>query len=204
MVKMIAFELWNVLLEKTGKDSIKEIIKQFNVEDKIVFRRKFLETYFSIHWLSKHDAYKAICESNGIPITEENIGKMINIANKNMQSITIYPHSKELLEAFKKSDLKLALISNSSNFSINLVKENTKLLELFDQTIFSFDINTIKPDSKMFLTLLKMTNLKPEDILYIDAEKSDCKIAKSLGINTIIYKDYEQLKKDLVNYGILL
>ena len=204
MVKLIAFELWNVLIEKQGKDVIKEIIKAFNVEDKTVFRRKFLELYLSKAWLSKSDAYREICINNNIEPNEDNITKMTNIANKNMQSITIYPHSKELLDALKKSDLKLALISNSSNFSINLVKENTKLLELFDQTVFSYNINTIKPDTKMFLTLLKMTNLKSEEVLYIDADKSDCKIAKSLGINVIVYKDFDQLKKDLVSYGILL
>jgi len=204
MVKLIAFELWNTLMEKQGKDIIKEIIKTFNVEDKIVFRRKYLETYLSTNWLSKRDAYKTICEENNIPATEENIGKMTNIANKNMQSIVIYPHSKELLDIFKKSGIKLALISNSSNFSINLVKENTKLLEMFDYTVYSFDVDTIKPDLKMFNTILKITDIKPEDILYIDAEKSDCKIAKSLGMNTIVYKDYYQLKKDLINYGILL
>jgi len=204
MIKIIAFELWNVLIEKQGKDVVKEIMKAFNVEDKLVFNRKFLELYLSKAWFSKADAYREICIDNHIEPTEENITKMTNIANKNMQSITIYPHSKELLDTFRKSGLQLALISNSSNFSINLVKENTKILELFDYNVFSYENGTTKPDEKMFTTLLKITNIAPDEILYIDANKTDCKVAKSLGFNTIVYKDYEQLKKDLEKYSIIL
>jgi len=204
MVKLIAFEIWDVLLEKQGKDIIKEIIKAFNVEDKIVFRRKFNELYLSRQWNSKSEAYRAICEDNHIEPNEENTNKMTNIANKNMQLIAIYPHAKELLDTFKKSGLQLGLISNSSNFSINLAKENTKILDLFDYQIFSYDVGTIKPDIKMFNTLLKVTNIDPKEIIYIDSEKNNCKIAKSLGMNIIHYKDYEQLKKDLVPFGILL
>lgn len=205
MIKLVAFEIWTVLFEKQGKDSIKEIIKAFNVEDKTVFRRKFLELYLSKAWYSKGDAYKEICIDNHIEPSEDNIAKMVNIANKNMQSIVIYPHTKEILDAFKKSDLKLGLVSNSSNFSINLLKEETKILDMFDYSIFSYDVNVIKPDIKMFSTLIKITNFKPEEILFIGQDKKEDIIpAKSLGINTILYKDYEQLKKDLVEYGILL
>jgi HAD superfamily hydrolase (TIGR01509 family) len=204
MVKLIAFELWDVLLKKEGKDVVKEIMKAFNVEDKIVFRRKFNEVYLTRNWLSKSEAYRTICEDNHIEPTEENIAKMTNVANKNMQSITIFPHSKELLEILKKSGLQLALVSNASNFSINLAKENTKLLELFDYNIFSFDLNVLKPDPKIFNSLLKITNIDPKEIVYIDAERKNCLVAKSLELNTIYYKDYEQLKQDLVPFGILL
>ena len=204
MIKLVCFELWNVLIKKEGKDIIKEITKAFKIEDKAVFRRKFLEIYNSNNWLSKQDAYKEICKYNNIPSTEDNVNKMINIANKNMQTISLLPHSKELITILKKSGLKLGIISNSSVFSINLVKENTNILNNFDYKIFSFDLNTIKPDKKMFSSLIKISNLTSEDILYIDTDRKNCKEAKSLGFNTLVYKDYNKLKKDLEKFGIFL
>jgi len=205
MIKVIAFNLWNTLAEKQGKDSLKDIIKAFNVEDIPVFKRKYYETYFTSPWLTKYDAYREICSNNNIEPNEDNIQKMINIANKNLQLIGIYEYTFPLLETLKKSGLKLALLSNSSIFSTKMLKENTKLLEHFDFTLFSYDLGLLKPDLKFYNTLIKITNVLPEEILYIGKEKSkDLKEVKKIGINTITYKDYEQLKKDLVPFGILL
>ena len=77
-------------------------------------------------------------------------------------------------------------------------------MELFDYNVFSFDINVLKPDQKIFTSLLKITNIDPKEIVYIDSDRKNCLVAKSLGMNMIYYKDYEQLKQDLVPFGILL
>ena len=109
-----------------------------------------------------------------------------------------------MLQTLKKSGLKTALVTNTSNFSINQIKETSPLLKPIDFPIFSYDIGRVKPDPKMFNALLKVSNCKPDEILYVDTERKNILVAKKLDINTILYKDFEQLKKDFVKYGILL
>lgn len=51
--------------------------------------------------------------------------------------------------------------------------------------------------------MLKISKCKPEETIMIgDKLNDDVLPAKSLGMNAILFKDYEQLKNELSTFGI--
>jgi putative hydrolase of the HAD superfamily len=75
---------------------------------------------------------------------------------------------------------------------------------LFDSKLYSFEIEACKPDKKVFLEILKRLNEKPEHCIFVDDSQINIDGAKKLGINTILFKNSEQLKKDLALFSIFV
>jgi HAD superfamily hydrolase (TIGR01549 family) len=95
------------------------------------------------------------------------------------------------------------LVSNTNVFSVEHIREKSDILKHIDFPVFSFEVGVIKPDKAMFEELLKRSGCGAEDALMIgDKEDDDIIPAKELGMNTILYKDYNQLKNDLEKLGI--
>jgi putative hydrolase of the HAD superfamily len=202
MFKLVVFNLWDTLAKINGKQTLDLLIKEFKIKDKKVFKRKFNEIYLTKHWNSKFEAYRDICRELNLGTDETTINKAINISNKNLITIELFPEALKIIQNLKRK-YKLAILSNTSIFLKNILEKETKLLKQFDYTLFSYDLGELKPNLKVFQKLLNITNLKPEEILYVSNDNTkDLKPAKSLGMRTILYKDFEQLKKDLENIGI--
>ncbi len=197
MFKLIVFNLWDTLAKINGKQTLDLLIKEFKIKDKKVFKRKFNEIYLTKHWNSKFEAYREICRELNLGTDENTINKAINISNKNLITIEVFPETLKLLQSLKKK-YKLGILSNTSIFLKNILEKETKILKYIDYPLFSYDLGAIKPEIKVFKNLLNITNLKPEEILYISNDNTkDLKPAKSLGMKTLLFKDLEQLKKDL-------
>jgi putative hydrolase of the HAD superfamily len=116
-----------------------------------------------------------------------------------------YEHTIPMLKQLKDSWYKIWLISNSSVFEIEHLKERTKILDYVDYPLFSFDIGIIKPNPKIFEKMLKISWYKPEEIIMIwDKLVDDVRPPRELWMNSLLFENYEQLKKDLLNFGIVL
>ena len=197
MFKLIVFNLWDTLAKINGKDTLDLLVKEFKIKDKKVFKRKFNEIYLTKHWNSKFEAYRDLCRELDLGTDDNTINKAINISNKNLITIEIFPETLKTIKTLKKK-YKVAILSNTSVFLKNILEKETKLLKQFDYTFFSYDLGELKPNTEIFQKLLNITNLKPEEILYITNNKTkDLKSAKSLGIKTILFKNFEKLQKDL-------
>ena len=60
----------------------------------------------------------------------------------------------------------------------------------------------IKPDPAFYNLLLSTYNLKAEECVFIDDTPKNIKAGEDLGIKGIVYKDLEQVKKDLAALGV--
>lgn len=207
MAKLIVFDLWQTLayrevdystrvkiLEKTGLDLTRD--KLLKVYERSVQTKK---------WQSKYAAYKNFCKNLGLPTTKENVGLLMKIRDEVEARTKLYPFVIPLLKQLRKQGYKIGIASNSSVFVIEIIKKKTDLLDYIDYPLFSFDVGTIKPDLKIYKELLKMAGCQPEEALMIgDSLENDVLAPKSLGMKAIHFKNYEQLKEELVDFGILI
>ena len=46
----------------------------------------------------------------------------------------------------------------------------------------------VKPEEKAYLTVLKESNLKPEEVVYFDDKDENIEAAKALGLNSFKYE----------------
>lgn len=106
------------------------------------------------------------------------------------------PDMKNFLSRLRKSNkFRLYLFSNTNPLHFNYIKKKFSYVNLVDIFILSYKLKMIKPDGKIFKTVLKKYKLNPEETLFIDDLKDNCNAAEKLGIKTICYKNYKTFLK---------
>ena len=54
-----------------------------------------------------------------------------------------------------------------------------------------------KPNKNIFKMMLNKTHLNPSEIIFIDDTKKNIDVAKKIGIHGILFKNFNQLKKEI-------
>ncbi len=110
----------------------------------------------------------------------------------------------EFIKGLRKKGYKIILLSNASHsfFERFVFVEHSWFPELFDDIIISAAIKMVKPDSDIYLYTLKKNSLKPEDVIFIDDNQDNIVGAQKVQIPSILFKDVEQLKSELLKYNI--
>jgi len=112
--------------------------------------------------------------------------------------------TREIIEKLKEKGFKMGLLSDHSQEWISHCEKKFDYHKLFHSTQYSFEVECCKTDTKTFELLLKKLGEKTENCLFIDDSEKNINVAKSIGLNTIQFKDPEQLKKELTSFSIII
>ena len=109
----------------------------------------------------------------------------------------------EIIQQLKVKGIKLYFLSDNVKERVEYLQGKYNFLENFIDGVFSHKVHKTKLDSTdIFKLALEMVKEKPENVVYIDDKEQYVKPAKELGMNTIQFKNPEQLKSDLKKFGI--
>jgi epoxide hydrolase-like predicted phosphatase len=72
----------------------------------------------------------------------------------------------------------------------------------FDCLVLSHEVGILKPDERIYKITLDKLNLKDQDCLFVDDLKENLKPAREMGMETILFKSTEQLKKEFNKINI--
>lgn len=207
MIKLIIFDLWQTLAYRdVPESSTKSILRLTNspIPHK-EFVKIFENSIQTRKWNSKYDAYVNLCKNMNLPETEENVNLLMSIRDEAESKTKEFEHTNSMLRQLKDAWYKIWLISNCSMFALEQIKHKTSILDYIDYPLFSFEVGTIKPDLKIFEKMLEISWCKPEETIMIwDKMWDDVLPPRELWMNSCLYENYEQLKKDLLDYGIVL
>ena len=130
--------------------------------------------------------------------------KEINMFWDNIDlAITQFPYTKEWIQNMKKQGLHVYILSNYGEWTYRKTKEDAlNFLPLVDGDIFSYTIKMIKPEEKIYRTLLDRFQLKPEECVFIDDTAQNIEGAEKLGIHGICFHNIEQAREDLKKYEV--
>lgn len=92
---------------------------------------------------------------------------------------------------------KTALLTNASRETIDLLTKDVPLYTTFHEVIVSSDVRLVKPDPKIYQFALGRLGVKPEETVFIDDASRYVLAAKELGIKTILYNNFGQMKAEL-------
>lgn len=126
----------------------------------------------------------------------------------------------EFKKAYKSEFSKINYYVDVVSFANNLWKKcktgilsNLSMLEgdriasqfdfsKFDYIFLSYEIGLVKPDPMIFKYVLDKTNMDAKDILFIDDNGDNIKVAKDLGFNTCLAtgKDLDYIKKCVYDF----
>ena len=125
----------------------------------------------------------------------------INTATLNRAYFNSYEIYADVLRLILKlrQKYKTALISNLTDVMRGHIQETYGLSEYFDSQTYSCDeeIQSLKPERKIFELALKKLNLSAEECLFIDDSEKNTEAARLLGFQVILFKDKEKVKSIL-------
>lgn len=100
-------------------------------------------------------------------------------------------HRLEQLRQLKQQ-YKIYMLSNTnsimwrSRIAEDFRQEGLEREDYFDGIVTSFEAKSIKPDAKIFHTVVEKLGIKPEDTLFLDDSQKNLDAAALLGFNTLL------------------
>jgi glucose-1-phosphatase len=111
--------------------------------------------------------------------------------------------SEELLENLKRR-YPLILVSNTNEVHVEFIRENYRIFDYFDHLIFSHEVGSLKPDSKIFEHAISAAGRPPEALFFTDDREENIVAARALGIHAHQFVSEAKLVEALQEAGVQL
>ncbi len=113
------------------------------------------------------------------------------------ECITRMEYAIPWIENLKDRGYQVLYLSNYSQNTMEANREALDFLPFMDGGVFSFEIRSIKPEPKIYNSLLEKYTLDPYGCVFIDDMKENLETAEKFGMKTIQFQSYDQAKADL-------
>lgn len=92
---------------------------------------------------------------------------------------------------------KTALLTNANTEQLAPLIEGAGLKKIFDEIIISSEVGIAKPDPRIFQITLARLKIEPQEAIFIDDISRYTDAASAIGIKSIHYQNFPQMKKEL-------
>jgi putative hydrolase of the HAD superfamily len=139
---------------------------------------------------SGQDYWTKVAGECSMPVSAEQILRLIELDNLGW---TRPNHVMALwADHLRKSGIATAIVSNMPA-DIRHYLKNVEWLPAFDHYSFSCELDSLKPDAKIYEHTLSALNLHPSNALFIDDRTVNVDAAKALGLESVVFTDAESL-----------
>jgi len=198
-IKSVVFDWGGVLIKNPVKDFLEECSKRIGLEAQNLKEayREFSPS-FERGILTESNLWKRISDKLNI-----NIPNSYSLWNSCFKKVyNPYKNVIELASHLHKNGYKIALLSNTEVPAMDYFHELN--YDFFDETVFSCAEGFVKPDLQIYRILIKKLNLLPENIVFIDDKKENVQSAQQLGMNALVFRNYDQLITDLKKASVII
>ncbi len=187
MVKAVFFDFWGTLAENGTYSPLKQSYYILRVRMPFgQFVEQFEKALMTRPYEDQAAAFTEVCKTFNVDPIPIVIEKLIGVWNKNRLLAKLYPDTIDALKALKEKKVKIVLVSNAPQNSVEPVLERFGIKDLFDAIFISHDQGKLKTDG-LFEAALKKLKLKKEDVISIgDSIESDIKGAETAGIKAYL------------------
>ncbi|MBU0709014.1 HAD-IA family hydrolase [Patescibacteria group bacterium] len=124
------------------------------------------------------------------------------IINEYNDAIAVDESVLNLCKLLRDNGYKLGILANEAFEWMNIKRDKGRLSEVFDAVCSSADLGIPKPDPRSYKLILDKIGSRPEETLFVDNLKRNTKAAETLGIECIVFRDIDQLRKELKGHLI--
>lgn len=188
MIKNLVFDIGGILLDD-GKENLRKFL-EISAEDtkklyKIVYGSKDFRHYL-VGRLKLDEYIEGIILKN--PEQKEFIEKLLSKENL-PKTMPIKNDILNVLRGLKKKH-KIYFLSNLTKDTYLYIKN---ILGEFNGGIYSFKAHICKPDTEIYLKLIKEYNLKKEETIFFDDRQKNVDIGNSLGIKSVKFNNIDDI-----------
>jgi len=193
MIKVIVFDLGDVLIKVHYSKFVNGFAKYSDKSPEYILHLiKHTDLKMKVDRGSKStlNFYKTLVKKIDLKISHK---KFIKIWCR------CFSHKKDMENLVKKlkKRYKLIMLSNTDPIHFPYIERNYSFLKQFDHKIASYKVKLAKPNQKIFKIAIKLSKVKPREIVFIDDVKDYTKVAKKLGMNCIWFQNHKQIVRDL-------
>jgi putative hydrolase of the HAD superfamily len=109
-----------------------------------------------------------------------------------------------VLDALKRRDYRLVLLSNTSIAHYEFVRQNFDVLSRFDECVMSYLVGAVKPERPMYAAAERAIRCAPGECFYTDDIPGYVDAARSYGFQAEVFSDVPALLGHLQARGISL
>lgn len=198
MIKTLIFDLGGVVLNRGLWLFRKYLIKTYSVTDEQTINiliKKYYGNYFS----------GKMTEENYWNYSLKDLGITADWKKLKLQLLNYYKPNDgmfDLLDTIRIKGYKCILLSDQTKdwwFELN---KKWHIESHFDECIISAIIGINKPDEQIYQIALEKSKTLAKDALFIDDLEDNLVPARKLGLKTILFRNTNQLYKDLASFGI--
>jgi putative hydrolase of the HAD superfamily len=186
MTKAIVFDFYGVVCSEIGSPWYKKISSSKTIER----LHKQYDKPSNLGLISEDEFF------NGIARAVNQSGEFVR---KEWVDAAVINQDLISLVAELKTSYSIALCSNTQPKLFRELIEESDIKELFDVIVSSSEIGIMKPDHKIFEHTLQLLGTFPEETVFIDDRQVNIEGARALGIQSILYKNVDQIKSELNN-----
>lgn len=197
---VIIFDLGKVILDFDHRNITRRLAERSRISEERVHDVIFggdRERSYDRGKISSRDFYRDVVESLGIdvPFQEfKDIWTRIFTSNDDVCNV---------IRMLKKR-YKLLLLSNTNEMHFDYVSGIFEILRTFDDYVLSYRVGERKPHPKIYLTALQKAGCPVGACIYIDDMEPYVVAARQLGMQAIVFRDAQQLQRELSALDIVV
>lgn len=104
-------------------------------------------------------------------------------------AIELLPYAVDWILEMKNRGYHVYILSNYSEYTLEVTKSKLKFLPLMDGIVFSYETKMGKPDEDIYKKLISEFFLEESESIFIDDRKENVETAEKLGIRSILFTD---------------
>jgi len=197
-IKAYVFDLGGVVLTHKKEVTLKILAKIFNKDLQEIsnFYKTLEDDWVTGKIKDKEVVYRFKTRFS----SNQSIDEILNTWEKHYEKITkVNKEVLQLVDDLRTQGYKVYLLSDTTDLHhrLNLKRD---LFDHFDQVFASFIEGKRKTKTDFFEHFLEQTGLEPIECFFIDDRKENLKIARQVGMHSILFKNYQDLSNTLKRY----
>ncbi len=198
-IKAVCFDLDGVYFTSSSFQRFKKAISNGMDENIVnhVFHQSKEMLSFKMGETTENEYWNFVRKELGISYSNEEIYNLLqNSYETNTQIV-------EIVRLVKARGYMTCICSNNFETRIRELNKKFDFLGDFDIHVFSYKVGVLKPNKRIFETLIQKTNIEPNQIVYSDNSPEKMSEANELGIHTFVFEDVQGFTKKLEGFGVV-
>jgi len=199
--KAFIFDLWNTLIIKKGKKETDLVADYFSLPRNEVHEWIRISSVGK-NGKEKYKVFESLCLENDLEFTKKDQIFIDSLYDLYLNECVWVEGAPKLLKELKDLGYIIGILSNTTELSHAIIN-HFGLNELADYVVLSCDVGFLKPDPRIFHSMLKKIGIESSDAYMVgDKITTDILGAKTIAMDSILFDPRIKNKKVQYNSSI--